>query len=140
MEKVLALVSCTAKKRFTRGPAEEMYSSVWFALARRYVKEMQCPWYILSANYGLLEPGEVINTYNRALNEATADDRQVWARNVGKKLLNAQPDVLNVMIFAGRHYREYLIPYLTEHGVRVEVPLLKMRIGEQLSWLKKHTK
>jgi hypothetical protein len=37
-------------------------------------------------------------------------------------------------MFAGMRYREFLMDYLCDRGVDVEIPLEGLRIGEQLSW------
>jgi hypothetical protein len=38
-------------------------------------------------------------------------------------------DVDCIVVFAGEHYREFLMPYLTRRAVTVEIPLEGLRIG-----------
>jgi hypothetical protein len=42
--------------------------SDWFLKARHYVDQSGAPWFILSAEYGLVPPDQVISPYERTLN------------------------------------------------------------------------
>lgn len=65
------------------GAGQGLYVSPWFQLARAYVERTGQPWFILSAEYGLLDPDQVIAPYDRMLVHMPADERRAWARNVG---------------------------------------------------------
>ncbi len=56
--------------------------SEWFLRARRYVEASRCPWFILSAKYGLVSPDEVIAPYEKTLNDMGAGERREWASRV----------------------------------------------------------
>jgi hypothetical protein len=56
----LYLVSCVSKKRDTPTTARALYVSDWFIKARTYVEATCSPWFILSAEYGLLHPDAVV--------------------------------------------------------------------------------
>jgi hypothetical protein len=61
------LVSCVKKKRDKACAAQDFYASNWFRKARRYVEKSGCVWFILSAKYGLVSPGDVISPYEQTL-------------------------------------------------------------------------
>ena len=63
------------------------------------------------------------------------DRRRIWAREVIEDLAPRLAGVNSVTLFAGMAYREFLEPELRGRGLRVHVPMLGMRIGQQLSWL-----
>lgn len=129
----LILVSCVSRKRNTPGPARELYTSPWFLKARRFVELTGCPWFILSAEYGLLAPDAAVAPYERTLNAMSATERHRWATRVLDRLLPSLGEVERVVVFAGERYREFLVPELASR-CEVVVPLQSLRIGEQLAW------
>lgn len=133
------LVSCVSQKREQPCAACDLYVSDLFRKARRYVEASGCPWFILSAEYGLVAPGQVIAPYERTLNAMRAADRRAWGKRVAAQLAEAVPDLSRVVFLAGERYREFLATYLTDRGVAVSVPMERLRIGEQLSWLGQHS-
>ena len=56
----VALVSCVSMKRSTPCQARDLYVSPWFLKARAYVEAGKSPWFILSAEYGLVRPDRVV--------------------------------------------------------------------------------
>jgi hypothetical protein len=132
------LVSCVSKKRRVPAPAKDLYVSEWFLRARAFVEATGCPWFILSAKYGLVAPDQVVAPYEETLNSMAIAGRRAWARRVEAQLDEHVPDFDRVVVLAGQRYREFLIGYLSRRWV-VEVPLEGLRIGEQLSWLGRGT-
>ena len=137
--KALFLVSCVSRKRSQPSKAKDLYISDWFVKARAYVEHAGAEWFILSAEYGLVAPETVIAPYERTLNAMGIADRRVWASNVTRALEPKLHGVERVVILAGARYREFLVGAIQDHKIAVEVPLEGMRIGEQLSWLKRTT-
>ena len=131
----LFLVSCVSVKLPGAAPARDLYVSPWFLKARACIEALGCPWYILSAKHGLLDPGSTIDPYDETLKTMSADRRRNWARGVIEDLAPRLKDVDSVTIFAGMAYREFLEPELLGWGVELHVPMQGMRIGQQLSWL-----
>ncbi len=80
--KTIYLVSCVSRKGAKRAAARDLYVSDWFNKARRYVERSGCPWYILSAKHGLLDPEEEIDPYNRALSHMGKAERGAWGAAV----------------------------------------------------------
>ena len=131
----LCLVSCVSKKQDRPSPAKELYVSDWFMKARALVEAQDWPWFILSAQYGLLHPDKEIAHYEKTLNTMRRDERQVWANDVMRALEGRLDGVRSVVVFAGEKYREFLVPEMQRRGVQVHVPMEGLKIGEQLAWL-----
>lgn len=129
----LCLVSCVATKGPKPAPARDLYGSPLFTKTRSLVDAMGWPWFILSAEYGLVEPAEVIAPYNKTLKAMSVDARRAWAKEVWECLEPHLAEVGSVAVFAGKPYREFLVPRLRRRGIEAHV--LMRRIGEQLRWL-----
>jgi len=133
------LVSCVSRKREQACPARELYVSDLFRKARRFAEASGCPWFILSAEHGLVAPDQVIAPYERTLNTMRAADRRAWGERVAVQLAAAIPELSRVVFLAGKRYREFLGQQLASRGVEILVPMEGLRIGEQLSWLEQHS-
>lgn len=134
----IALVSCVKSKQAHPCAARDLYVSTWFHKARAYVEGLGIPWYILSAEHGLVPPEQVLAPYERTLEGMPVSQRRAWAEKVGCQLSELISPDDQVVVLAGAHYREYLMPTLNRLAARVQVPMEGMRIGEQLSWLGRH--
>ena len=128
------LVSCVSKKRKGVLPAKDLYSSAWFLKAKTFVEMQQQSWYILSAKYGLLEPDSSIESYNITLKSLKVKERKAWALTVIESLETKESCVDEVVIFAGKFYREFLVHSLGSFCGKVTVPLAGLRLGQQMSW------
>lgn len=133
------LVSCVSKKRERACEARDLYVSELFRKARRYVEASGCPWFVLSAEHGLVAPGQVIAPYERTLNKMGVADRRLWAERVTAQLAETIPDLSQVVFLAGERYREFLARLLAGRELIVSVPMQGLRIGEQLRWLEQHS-
>ena len=131
----LFLVSCVKTKLPRRAAAKDLYISDWFRKARACVESTGCPWAILSAEFGLLHPDEVIRPYEKTLNAMPVAERRSWANEVLESIDLLLVGVDTVVIFAGERYRELLEPGLRAYGVGVVVPMQGLRQGQQLAWL-----
>ena len=134
------LVSCVKEKRATRALAKDLYVSAWFRKARAYVESTGCPWRILSARYGLLDPEKTVRPYDRMLEALPSSERRAWANGVLAAFDSELPGVSTVELLAGERYREFLQSDLRARGVVVRVPMAGLRIGEQMAWLARHTR
>lgn len=131
----LCLVSCVSLKRPVSAQAKDLYTSPWFRKARTCVEAMGCPWYILSAKYGLVEPNSTIDPYNQTLKTMPVNGRRAWASGVIEHLAPRLAGVNSMAFLAGRAYREFLEPELRGRGLTIFVPMEGLGIGQQLSWL-----
>src|SRR5690606_16480507 len=105
MTERIFLVSCVGRKRAQEAPAADLYTSTWFIKARAFVERTGGPWFILSAEHGLLRPEQIIGPYDRTLNRMSADQRQSWAALVKTQMESELPDAEEVVILAGVRYR-----------------------------------
>ena len=114
-----------------------LYRSPWFGFARAWVEREAAPWYILSARYGLVHPDTEIAPYDETLNTMGVAQRREWATRVKAQMDETLLDAGEVVVFAGQRYREFLDDYLRGRFDSVKVPMEGLRIGQQLSWLKR---
>lgn len=136
-ETSLYLVSCVGEKLAVCSPARDLYVSAWFEKARAFVEAAGGSWFILSAKHGLVAPEEPIEPYDLTLNRMPADERRKWADGVFEQLVPRLGGGRTVVFLAGKRYQEFLVDRLVSLGVRVDVPMQHMGIGQQLSWLGK---
>lgn len=132
----VALVSCVKTKQKADAPARDLYTSALFRGMRRYAEQNADAWYILSAKHGLLGPREVVAYYEQTLNDMPVADRLAWAERVEQALLKVLQPRAEVIILAGKRYRENLVPFLEQHEFSVTVPMAGLAFGLQLRWLK----
>ena len=130
------LISCVSKKLPTPAQAKDLYTSDWFLKARHYVERTSSPWFILSAEHGLVPPDRILAPYERTLNAMGMLDRQAWAAQVKAQMEMSLPGADRIVVLAGLRYREFLIDYLRQRARTVEVPMEGLSIGRQLRYLK----
>lgn len=136
----IGFVGCVKRKRESKCQAKDLYISDLFVKARKYVERRYDKWFILSAKYHLVEPETIIEPYDETLNEKGIEERREWARIVFNQIRQRFPDpsLYKLYFHAGMRYREFLIPLLNRAKYSCEVPLEGLKIGEQLSWYKRH--
>lgn len=132
----IALVSCVSKKQpYNQIKAKNLYDSVWFNKMKYYIENNYSQWFILSMKYGLVHPEQIIDYYDVSDKHTTANYRKNWANEVYQSITNQFDNKTKIDIYAGRKYRQYLIPLLEKSGYFIYIPLLSKGIGEQLQWL-----
>lgn len=129
----VALIACSSQKLEHPAPALDLYQGALFKKSRAYAERRGVDAiFILSAKHGLVPAKQVIAPYNETLNEKGAREIQAWADRVRRQLAavaDLQRD--HFTILAGEKYRRGLVQHLS----RFEVPLLGLKIGEQLQRL-----
>ena len=135
MSEHIILVSCVGKKSARRRVARLIYESEWFLKTRTLVETTGCPWFILSAEHGLLQPTAEIDPYDRTLKKMSKAARMEWAAQVLDQIEEIRPSATKITIFAGCPYREFIVPQLRAKGIEILIPMEGLRIGEQLCWL-----
>lgn len=126
------LLSCVKSKAPHAMPARDLYVSDWFRKARAYTEAQASPWFILSAEHGLLHPDQVIAPYDRTLLRMTSAERTAWGRRVGAQLDAITPTPTAVVFLAGKLYRDPLRDWTRERGT---APMANLGIGRQKAWL-----
>ena len=108
-----------------------------FRKAVRYIEEQDYDdWFILSAKYGLISKEKEIEPYDLTLNNMRAKERKQWAEKVFNDLMKYNPSQID--FYAGKKYREYIIPLLLEKEVEFSIPLEGLGIGQQLHFYKEN--
>lgn len=136
--RTIAFVSCVKTKEFARVPARAMFSgSALFRLSYMYAQAMSPDRIlILSTEYDLIEPEELIEPYDRSPNVMDSHEWVSWAKRVVSKL-SAYADPMNdrFIFVTGAKYYRYVAPSLGNS----ETPLAGMTIGRRLQFLKSAT-
>ena len=132
----VVLVGCVKTKAQRASAARDLYVSPLFERRRRYAESSGQPWYILSAEHGLLDPGSIIEPYDVYLADQTADYRQAWGEWVAAKLTRVRGSIdgLVIEVHAGMAYVDAIQEPLHRRGAVLLTPLAGLRRGEQLSW------
>ena len=138
----LILVGCVKRKRHRAGPARDVYTSTLWQFRKAYAELHGCPWYILSAEHGLLAPSTYIERYDLSLADLRATERREWALRVLNDLVTEVPELdgKTVEVHAGKLYAEYgLEEGLREAGAVVRRPLAHVvGQGRQYAWYREH--
>jgi len=124
----VSFISCVKKKRQGKHKARNLYVSDFFKKSLSYCSRHHDKVYILSAKYGLLDLDDTIEDYDMTLNNFRKGQKVEWSKMV------YDSDVL--YFYAGRNYREFLLPLLTNTFF---IPLEGLGIGHQLKFLKEKT-
>ena len=123
--KCVFLISCSGTKRSFALPAKELYVSARFQRERTSIEATGCLWFVLSAKHHLLGPDEIIDPYDKALGEATPEDREAWAEEVKRQMDKYLPDGEIIVILAEKDYYKDLIPYLKKRFKKVMIPAIE---------------
>lgn len=78
----IVLVSCVKTKQAEAAKAKDLYTSDLFRKERSYAERVGVPWYILSAEYGLVAPDQWVSSYERYLPEESQAYRDAWGLKV----------------------------------------------------------
>jgi len=140
MRRVISLVQCVSKKQNSPQMAKDLYTSQLFVNASAYAEKISDEWFIISAKYGLVKPTDVLAPYDVTLKDMSAAERRKWADRVFSDLKPYIRKTDTVVILAGVIYRKDLVKKIEDFGCKVEIPMKGLRIGEQVSWLKKQLK
>lgn len=130
------LVGCVKSKLPHPAPARELYTSPLFRKARSYSERSGQPWFILSAQHGLVDPDAELGPYDLRLSTTPLTYRQEWGNRVVEDLhatLGTLAD-RTVEIHAGAAYADALRPRLTAAGATVVEPLAGLPLGPRLGW------
>lgn len=129
-------LSCVKKKKNYSCKATELYDSDFFKKALKYAKQFNCKIYILSAKYGVLEENDIIEPYEKTLNNMKVEERKNWGELVLQQLQTKNFNFeANTVFLCGENYRKYII----QNFKNAHTPLKGLGIGKQLQWLKENT-
>lgn len=132
----VVLLSCGKQKLARPAAARDLYTSTTFVKARRYAEQAGRPWFILSAEHGLVRPDDWVAPYERYLPDTPTDYRAAWGEWVAARLglLHGSLDGLRCEIHAGRTYVDAVADCLRRRGAEVVEPLRGLAQGGRLAW------
>jgi hypothetical protein len=130
------LVGCVKLKLERPAPAKDLYRSTLWQRRRRYAEASGCPWLILSAKHGLIDPEQRIAPYDLALGQLSAPQRLAWGERVARQLEDRLESIAGTTfeVHAGAAYRRAIERGIAERGGTVTAPLAHLGQGEQLAW------
>ena len=135
------LLGCVKLKASSPQQAKDLYVSDLFQKRRRYADQRGLPWFVLSAEHGLLRPDDLVAPYDVELKAQPASYRRVWGAWVFERLrreLGALSGV-RLEVHAGEAYAEALVEPASIAGARLSRPLRGLRQGVQLAWYLAHS-
>jgi hypothetical protein len=132
----VVLIGCVRAKKAVASAASELFAGPLFEWRRRYAVGSGRPWYILSAKFGLLDPGDVIGPYDVYLADQSPGYRKAWGEFVAAQLEQQEHALRGrrIEVHAGAAYVDPLRGPLAVRGAVLAVPLAHLRQGEQLAW------
>lgn len=132
----LVLVGCVKRKLDRPAEARDLYTSALFRKERAYAEAAGCPWFILSAEHGLVSPTNVLAPYDLRLSSTSSEYRRRWGRRVVDQLRDAALllDGKVIEIHAGSAYASAIREGLTDAGAIVVEPLEGLTMGQRLAW------
>ncbi len=130
------LLGCVSQKNATPMAAKDLYRSELFRRRRLYAEASGVPWWIVSAEYGLVDPDEVIAPYDTRISRLPPAARSRLADRVATDLEHALGTLAgkHLEVHAGDEYVLAIGPALRNRGALLTRPLEGLRIGEQLAW------
>ena len=124
---MIGLVACCKTKLAEAARAEDLYRSPLFRKVRADCLACYPRWFILSAQYGLVEPGQVIAPDDCTLLRQTRQARTEWGQRVYRQLAALGLTGETFVAHAGKVYVAPLAGKL-----RIETPLAGLGIGQQM--------
>lgn len=136
----VVLVGCVKSKTAHGAPARDLYTSDYFVKMRAYAEASGRPWFILSAEHGLVRPDEWLEPYDCYLGNTSRDYRREWGHRVAAQLGQAigTLDGVVIDIHAGSAYVESASAALLPLGAVVVDQLEGLSFGARLSWYLNH--
>ncbi|UTT50956.1 DUF6884 domain-containing protein [Rhodococcus gordoniae] len=136
----LVLVTCVKTKLEVPAAAKDLYISPLFTRQRAYAETTGVPWFILSAEHGLVAPGDWLAPYERYLPDTPTAYRAAWGLWAVERLdLVAGPLPGKVVeLHAGSAYIDAVSAPLVIKGASVRTPLDGLSMGQRLAWYNTH--
>lgn len=132
----VVLVGCVKSKVDHPAQARDLYTSALFRKERTYAEAAGVPWFILSAQHGLVAPSEVIEPYDLHLSSTTRSYRLDWGERVVTDLESRLGglDGQTIEVHAGAAYTEAIRVGVAAAGATLVEPLSGLTMGERLAW------
>lgn len=138
------LIGCGKEKSNRQTAACDLYTGPLFTARRRYAEQSRCPWWIVSAKFGLVHPMALIKPYDLTISGLPLVDQAAWQLRTVAQFLDELDDAddlsMTIEMHAGADYSEPLIATLLLIGIKTTWPVKGMGIGEQLHWYSQRSK
>lgn len=100
---------------------------------------------MVSAQYGLVHPGQVIQPYDLTVSQFCEPDRAAWALGTVMGVLDELEDNTRLRevvleLHMGADYAEPLVAVAQAVGLSWDWPVQALGIGEQRKWYRERTK
>jgi hypothetical protein len=130
------LLGCVKMKDKVPRAAKDLYISPLFRGRRRYAEASGKPWWIVSAEYGLLAPEEVVAPYDTLIGSRPLAERRQIANQVADRLAEELGPLSGKLLelHAGIEYADAIGPELRRRGAQLVRPLEGLSFGRQLAW------
>jgi len=146
----IVLISCTSEKRSHKAKAKYLYDkSPLFRKSLEYARLLRPDKiFVLSAKYELLDLEQEIEPYDVTLSNVSKkvkaqkpelkilskEERKIWSKDVINQLSKITDLNKDMFVFlAGKNYREFLIPRITNYII----PMEHVGLFYQQPWLTK---
>lgn len=132
----LVLITCVKQKLDVPAAARDLYVSTLFKKERAYAEKSGAPWFILSAEHGLVAPDDWLAPYERYLPDTPKSFRDAWGAWVAERLelLTGPLHGRVIEVHAGQAYVAALLQPLTSKGAVIAEPLAGLSMGQRLQW------
>jgi len=132
----ILLVTCVKTKAEVPSAAKDLYRSPLFVKQRTYAERLGVPWFILSAEFGLVCPDDWLAPYERYLPDTPPEYRAAWGAWVVERLalLHGSLRDVTVEIHASAEYLAAIGPLLLSKGAAIVEPLAGLQFGQRLAW------
>lgn len=110
-KKILILTACSKKKLLDPAPAKEFYRGQLFQMIRNLTSQNNFDLRILSGFLGLLSPNEIVNPYDRKLQDNKEDIERIKALTI-PKLLPLIPQYDIILVIMGKTYLKVIQPLI----------------------------
>ena len=129
-------MACAKSKMPEPAAAKDLYSSPRFQKARAYAETLGDPWFILSAEHGLVAPDEWLAPYERYLPDTPREYRRAWGEWVVVRLDLLVGGLAGTVVelHAGESYAQPIVALLEQRGAKVERPLQGLNSGRWQGW------
>lgn len=131
-----AFIACVKTKTEHQSRALQLYTSPLFRKSLLHALRARCRPYVLSAEYGLVSPDQILPPYEKTLNNMRSVEVKEWAKRTGDQLRRLLSFGDTVSIYAGKAYTDPLLPTLRRIGCRIQIPI-EGALGMRLSLLKR---
>ncbi len=138
----IVLVEDSRRQSPQAAPAADLFTGDLFEHARAYARSTGAPWFILSSEYGLLTPDQVVGPYDRDLSSVAPAYREAWAAWVLARLEEAAGPVRRSRVEVHAESpaaSEALRRQLHGNGALVVEPLRRLPVADRIEWYNRLT-